>query len=116
MSSSLQTYIVGTVTFLRVSRGLLNGIPRYQLSAAVSVPGCCIASISASANSGADRDAMNPDIARLLSSNRSGIHGSWKKSMYQDASACRLVATAFRNAAGCGTDNAVRVCRRSGNR
>ena len=27
---------------------------------------------------------MNPDIARLLSSNRSGSHGSWKKSMYQD--------------------------------
>jgi hypothetical protein len=87
MSSSLQTYIVGTATFRRVSRGLLNGIPRYQWSAAVSVPGCCIAFTSASASSGADRDAMKPEIVRLLSSNRSGSHGSWRKSMYQDDSA-----------------------------
>ena len=39
VSSSLQTYIVGTVTFLPVSRGSLSSIARYQLSAAVSAPG-----------------------------------------------------------------------------
>ena len=34
--------------------------------------------------------------------------------MYQDAKNCLLVARAAKNAAGCGTDNVVRVARRSG--
>jgi hypothetical protein len=32
--------------------------------------------------------------------------GSWKKYIYQDARPCRLVTSALRIAAGCGTDSA----------
>ena len=35
--------------------------------------------------------------------------------MYQDASPCRLVTSAFLYALGCGTDIDVMVSRRSGN-
>ena len=61
---------------------------------------------------------MNFDSRGVLpsppSKYRSGMRGSWKKYMYHDARACRLVANDLRNAAGCGTDNAVREATRSG--
>ena len=47
MSPSLQTNIVGTVTFLPASRMSLSGIARYQFSADVSAPGSAIAFASA---------------------------------------------------------------------
>jgi hypothetical protein len=44
----------------------------------------------------------------------SGIRGSWKKRMYQEASPCLLVSKALKNAPGCGTDIEVTVSSRSG--
>jgi hypothetical protein len=120
MSPSLQMNIVGTVTFLPASRASLSGTARYQLSAAVSAPGSVMAFASASANAGAcsARDFTRPDsvnVPRPRVIYHSGIRGNWKKRMYQEASPCRLVTRALKNAPGCGTDIDVTVSRRSGN-
>src|SRR5258708_36870523 len=121
MSPSLQMNIVDTVTFLPASRTSLSGTARYQLSAAVNAPGSAIAFASASANAGAccALDSTRPDsvnVPRPRVRYRSGIQGSWKNKMYQEASPCRLVTRALKNAPGGGTEIDVTLSRRSGKR
>ena len=97
-----------TVILWRARRISDSGIARYQFSAEVSAPDSAIvrASRTAASKGCLTLECMKFDIPlqSCLPRYRSGTPGSWKNWMYQDAKNCRGVASAFRNAAGCGTD------------
>src|SRR5690348_12196093 len=113
--------MVGTVVGAFRADGLLKNIARYHFTAAVRVA-ASPAAIRRESRSAFSR--VWPESCSRFESfchcsplpimMRSGTHGSWNAYMYQDEANCRLVASAFRNAAGCGTDTGFTDASRSG--